>query len=130
MRFDVEELLNDWLVSGQKRGDFLAKVRAVTCSSESLLNFELGRGNFHRANHSYSSPSRRVILAESFSYSSSYRRASDHGLRRAACLRDVPRTRCSQGLGVAKRGSEYLRRWDGKRRMREVIPSHCIYSTA
>ena len=27
MRFDIEELLNDWLVSGQKRGDFLAKVR-------------------------------------------------------------------------------------------------------
>ena len=29
MRFDVEELLADWLVSGQKRGDFVAKV----CSS-------------------------------------------------------------------------------------------------
>lgn len=26
MRFDVEELLKDWLVSGQKRGDFVAKV--------------------------------------------------------------------------------------------------------
>ena len=29
MRFDVEELLSDWLVSGQKRGDFLAKVRIL-----------------------------------------------------------------------------------------------------
>ena len=33
MRFDVEELLSDWLVSGQKRGDFLAKV----CTPHSLI---------------------------------------------------------------------------------------------
>ena len=38
MRFDVEELLNDWLVSGQKRGEFLAKVRTVTRSTKLLLS--------------------------------------------------------------------------------------------
>lgn len=38
MRFDVEELLSDWLVSGQKRGDFLAKVRIVNDSTKLLLN--------------------------------------------------------------------------------------------
>ncbi len=27
MRFDVEEMTKDWLVSGRKRGDFVAKVR-------------------------------------------------------------------------------------------------------
>ena len=43
MRFDVEELLNDWLVSGQKRGDFLAKVRTATRPSKLLLSLELGR---------------------------------------------------------------------------------------
>ena len=26
MQFDVEEMVRDWLVSGKKRGDFLAKV--------------------------------------------------------------------------------------------------------
>lgn len=26
MQFDVEEMLHDWLLSGQKRGDFVAKV--------------------------------------------------------------------------------------------------------
>jgi trafficking protein particle complex subunit 10 len=26
MRFDVEEMTKDWLVSGRKRGDFIAKV--------------------------------------------------------------------------------------------------------
>lgn len=26
LRFDVEEMLNDWLVSGRKRGDFWATV--------------------------------------------------------------------------------------------------------
>lgn len=25
MRFDVEEMVRDWLVSGRKRGDFAAK---------------------------------------------------------------------------------------------------------
>lgn len=28
MQFDVEEMIRDWLVSGKKRGDFLAKVSA------------------------------------------------------------------------------------------------------
>jgi len=70
MRFDVEELLNDWLVSGQKRGDFLAKVRAVTRSSKLLLSLELGWWSLHCTNHSCSSPSRRTIPAESFSHSS------------------------------------------------------------
>jgi hypothetical protein len=26
MRFDVEEMVREWLVSGRKRGDFAAKV--------------------------------------------------------------------------------------------------------
>lgn len=28
MRFDVEEMTKDWLVSGRKRGEFVAKVRS------------------------------------------------------------------------------------------------------
>jgi hypothetical protein len=131
MRFDVEELIDDWLVSGQKRGDFSAKVRTVvTCSPKSPLNLELGRWNFHRANHSCSSPPWRTIPAKSFSCSSPHHRRGDHGLRRAAWLRDIPRTRCSQGLGVTKRGSKYLRLRDGQQRMRQVIPNHGINSTA
>lgn len=74
MRFDVEELLGDWLVSGQKRGDFLAKVRTVTHSTKLLLSLELGWWNLHRVNHSCSSPPRRTALAESFSNPSPYRR--------------------------------------------------------
>lgn len=70
MRFDVEELLDDWLVSGQKRGDFLARVRIVTHSPGPLLNFESGRWNVHRANHTCGSPPRRTTLAEGFSHSS------------------------------------------------------------
>jgi hypothetical protein len=74
MRFDVEELLNDWLVSGQKRGDFLAKVRTATRSIKLLLNLELGWWNLHHADHSYSSPPRRTTPTESLSHSSSCRR--------------------------------------------------------
>jgi hypothetical protein len=32
MRFDVEEMVSDWLVSGQKRGDFAAMVWFVSIS--------------------------------------------------------------------------------------------------
>jgi len=69
MRFDVEELLNDWLVSGQKRGEFLAKVRSVTHSTELLLSPELGWWNLHRVDHSCSSPPWGATLAESCSHS-------------------------------------------------------------
>jgi len=74
MRFDVEELLNDWLVSGQKRGDFLAKVRTVTRSTKLLLRLELAWWYLHHANHSCSSPPRRTAPTESLSHSSSCRR--------------------------------------------------------
>lgn len=30
MRFDVEEMTKDWLVSGRKRGDFVSKVSPVS----------------------------------------------------------------------------------------------------
>ena len=30
MRFDIEELVKDWLISGHKRGDFIARVRLHT----------------------------------------------------------------------------------------------------
>lgn len=86
MRFDIEELLGDWLVSGQKRGDFLAKVRTATQSTKLLLTLDLGWWNLHHFNHSYSSPPRRTTPAESFSHSSPYRRRGDHGLCHTAWL--------------------------------------------
>ena len=36
MRFDVEEMTKDWLVSGRKRGDFVARVR-MQCTKECTL---------------------------------------------------------------------------------------------
>lgn len=30
MRYDIEDLTQEWLVSGRKRGDFLAKVRSTS----------------------------------------------------------------------------------------------------
>lgn len=31
MRFDIEEMVQDWLISGQKRGDFEAEVGSHPC---------------------------------------------------------------------------------------------------
>lgn len=30
MRYDIEDMTQDWLVSGRKRGDFIAKVSSLT----------------------------------------------------------------------------------------------------
>lgn len=63
MRFDIEELLSDWLVSGQKRGDFLAKVRTVDSSAKLLVNFDPGRWDTRCGDDSCCSPSRRTTPA-------------------------------------------------------------------
>ena len=74
MRFDVEELLNDWLVSGQKRGEFLAKVRMIVYSNKPPLSLELGWRNLHRVDYPRGSPPRRTTLTESLDHSPPYRR--------------------------------------------------------
>ena len=43
MRYDIEDLIHDWLVSGRKRGDFVAKVQSPGNSDLSLTDQFLGR---------------------------------------------------------------------------------------
>lgn len=52
MRFDIEELVRDWLVSGRKRGDFEAKVTLSDSTHLQLgLTRSLERGDLHCADH-------------------------------------------------------------------------------
>lgn len=52
MRFDIEELVRDWLVSGRKRGDFEAKVTLYHLTSCQLgLTSSLEWGDLHCADH-------------------------------------------------------------------------------
>lgn len=41
MRFDIEELVRDWLVSGRKRGDFEARVAVQRLYTISRTDFIL-----------------------------------------------------------------------------------------
>lgn len=43
MRFDVEEMVREWLVSGRKRGDFAAKVSVSFARKAFFLTCMLGR---------------------------------------------------------------------------------------
>ena len=61
MRYDVEERVKDWLVSGRKRGDFIAKVFLNTSDRAFLTNSPLiGWRGTRRSSHSHSIASWRV----------------------------------------------------------------------
>lgn len=56
MRFDIEEHVKDWLISGHKRGDFVAKA----CSSfdySHFLTMPIGWRDFQRTNNNDSATS-------------------------------------------------------------------------
>lgn len=51
MRFDVEEMVREWLVSGRKRGDFAARVSEfVEC--DNIVSSFSGRWYIYCAHHS------------------------------------------------------------------------------
>lgn len=57
MRFDVEEMAKDWLVSGRKRGEFVAKVRA--CSVVFIWTKQL---TFTKDGHKFEVPITLIAL--------------------------------------------------------------------
>lgn len=67
MRFDVEEIVKDWLVSGRKRGDFFATVCHVSCQVFILAHVlhSIGWGDFQCSNYLDSTASRRGRTAQS-----------------------------------------------------------------
>ena len=57
MRFDLEEMTKDWLVSGRKRGDFIAKVRImIVCLIITTHN------NFLQDGQTFSTPITLIAL--------------------------------------------------------------------
>lgn len=53
MRYNIEETIRDWLISGPKRGEFSAKVCIALCMKCNVLTFALFLGQWfvHNASH-------------------------------------------------------------------------------
>ena len=102
MRFDVEEMTMDWLVSGMKRGDFVAKVRmAALKSSASAHQRGLGRPIIPSTRHSHRAPSWRAFSAQGRGTGLAYVGGrSWHAVCRGSQLRDSPTTRRREGFGT------------------------------
>ena len=82
MRYDVEERVKDWLVSGRKRGDFIAKVFIRSSHRSSLANSPLiGWRGTRRSSHSHPIASWRVDSTTGHGPSTTY----------ADCTRDAER---------------------------------------
>jgi hypothetical protein len=81
LRYDVEELVKDWLVSGGKRGDFAATVwrQLQTAVSKHLSDLCLGWRDVFGANHADRTTSRRACSAQSVSGGASSRGRVDDG---------------------------------------------------
>ena len=91
MRYDVEERVKDWLVSGRKRGDFIAKVFIKSSHRSSLTNSTpIGWRGTRRSSHSHPIASWRVDSATSHGATTTY----------ADCARDAERKPSATELGV------------------------------
>jgi len=121
MRYDVEERAKDWLVSGRKRGDFIAKVFLTSSHQAPLTNsLFIGWRGTYCSSHSHSITSRRVGSTTSDGPSTTY----------AQCARDAERKPSATELrvlsiecgresnGTTSRWSQYICCRDGRGGMR------------
>jgi hypothetical protein len=91
MRYDVEERVKDWLVSGRKRGDFIAKVFLKSSHEASLTNGSLiGWRGTCRSSHSHPITSWRVSSTTGDGPPITY----------GDCARDAERKPSSTKLGI------------------------------
>jgi Trafficking protein particle complex subunit 10, TRAPPC10 len=77
LRFNVEEMVREWLVSGPKRGEFLATVRSSSLENMPLNPFEnfflkkLGWGNSYCTAYDDRFASWGILFTKSFYHGSS-----------------------------------------------------------
>lgn len=68
--FNIEEMSREWLISGPKRGDFVAVVR-LEVISKSQVSLVLGWRNSYDADNANRSSPRRILSSKSFRVCSS-----------------------------------------------------------
>lgn len=115
MRFDVEEMVKDWLVSGRKRGDFSVTVGHFPFRNILSLLICIWKGwiDLHRSNYSYSASSRRTCIAQDYRHTSSTDRRIYDGINGPSEHRYVPGSRGGEGSGAAQGGKKHIRHRHG-----------------
>ena len=105
LRYDIEEVTKDWLVSGRKRGDFIATVSLLlVLRSFRILMHPPGWCNLHNACYLDCPAPWRVVPSQNRSQcSSTYRRTADE-ITRCAELRDLSGAWCRDCNCFASRG--------------------------
>lgn len=132
-------MVRDWLVSGQKRGDFLAAVSLHLSFSpplSSLVQHESnqhthgkitgastwqfllyiggpGRRNLYRTNHARGATPRRTRTSKNTHHCTSPCRRVDDGLPGDSCDRNSPDPWRRESTDPAERREEHVRCWDG-----------------
>lgn len=64
MRYNVEETIRDWLISGPKRGEFIAKVCNIDCLLTNQLEFVLGKRFIYDSDNLVGIASRRIAFTQ------------------------------------------------------------------
>ena len=117
LRYDVEELVRDWLVSGRKRGEFAAM---VWDNCKSALTYEIsnclkGWCDVFGSYHTGSAAPRRAFPSQRDSDCASNNGGVDDGREGYPKHGDTSGSRCGESTGIAQRREEYIYNWDGGR---------------
>lgn len=109
MRFDVEEMTKDWLVSGRKRGDFVAKVCNLSPPSRTLIyTGDVGPANLRSTDHTDCSPSWRAQAPQSGGASFAIVWARQDEVCGGPELRNLSTTWSGDGTGTTTGRTDYF----------------------
>ena len=112
MRFDIEELVKDWLISGHKRGNFVAKARPNS-EYDPVLTMATGRRDIQRTNNNDSSTPWRAFSTQSRSDCASNLKHDNYGISLRSQYRYIPSSRCREDPCPSTRREEYFCCWNG-----------------
>ena len=84
MRFDIEEMVRDWLISGRKRGDFKAEVCTYQSDRFGGAELTLGWVDFDHSGDTDCTTSRGVIVTQSSGFAQTSGWRDDQGTTSAS----------------------------------------------
>lgn len=110
MQYDVEEMIRDWLVSGRKKGEFIAKVCDDFDSGiRGAERLHIGWGDVHGTVDADSDAPWRASFAKGISMGVASGGTAYDGIIESPFDGDVSETRRREGASTSKRWEDYLR---------------------
>ena len=109
MRYDIEDLISDWLVSGCKRGDFVAKVRVVIrLKCRRALIRVPGRRDVHYPGDPHCSAPWGASSSKDRCHRVTHPRRASNASERCSWMRDTSSSWSGEGACFASWGSQYI----------------------